>query len=312
MTWVVTLIFLAFTEGRDRRRVRQLLAQYVSPTVLREGVDRREGIASGEVGTTESLTVLFSDVRGFTALSEQLPAPEVVAVLNTHLETMTEEIFATEGTLDKFIGDAIMAFWGAPIRVADHPDRAVATALGMARRMADVNQKIAARGAPPLRIGVGLHTGDATLGHIGSTKKVDYTIIGDTVNLASRMEGLTKHYGCTVLFTEATYQGLSHGTICGIVDRVRVQGRQEPVRIYRPLARHDDHPSHAAQARAWAAASEAAFMYYQARQWDDALAAVEALPEGDPVRRLYSERCQGYRVVPPPPNWDGVHDPGSK
>nr|WP_276569361.1 adenylate/guanylate cyclase domain-containing protein [Halorhodospira halophila] len=236
LAWVTVLVFLGFTEGRDRRRVRQLLAQYVSPAVLQEVVDRRGEVATGEVGSTEQVTLLFSDIRGFTSLSEGQEAASVVELLNIHLGEMSEAIFEHDGTLDKFIGDAVMAFWGAPVRVRDHADRAVRAALAMTQRLEGVNEAVVARGGKPLAIGIGLHTGEVVLGNIGSVRKLDYTVIGDNVNVASRLEDLTKAYGCSVLISGDTYADLPQGWQCRYVDRVQVRGRQRMLDLYEPIA----------------------------------------------------------------------------
>ena len=312
LSWLTGLVYLGVTEGRDRRRVRRLLGQYVSPAVLNEVADQSDEVATGEVGTSEEMTVLFSDVRGFTSLSEQFEAAKVVELLNVLLAAMTDEIFAHQGTLDKFIGDAIMAFWGAPIRVDNHAERAVLAAVGMDRRMREVNREVADLGGPELKIGIGLHTGEVILGNIGSEKKLDYTIIGDNVNVASRMEGLTKPYGCAILFSGETRAALSDGFVCGHVDRLRVKGRQQPLDIYRPLSVPGDSDETRKRARRWARASEEAFRRYEARDWEGALEAIAGLPDTDPVRRHMSERYHHYQAEPPPPDWDGAYTMESK
>ncbi len=156
-------------------------------------------------------------------------------MLNIHLGEMSEAIFEHDGTLDKFIGDAIMAFWGAPVRITDHADRAVRAALAMTGRLDRVNEAVTARGGVPLAIGIGVHTGDVVLGNIGSVRKLDYTVIGDNVNVASRLEGLTKDYGCAVLISGDTWAELPAGWDCRYVDRVQVRGRQRPLDLYEPL-----------------------------------------------------------------------------
>ena len=312
ITWLVSLVYLGVTEGRDRRRVRRLLGQYVSPAVLREVADQKEGVATGEVGTSEEMTILFSDVRGFTSLSEQFEAAEVVELLNILLGAMTEEIFRHQGTLDKFIGDAIMAFWGAPIRVDNHAEQAVYAAVAMERRLVEVNREVAAMGGPELRIGIGLHTGEVILGNIGSDKKLDYTIIGDNVNVASRMEGLTKPYGCVILLSGECRTALPDGIICGLVDRLRVKGRRRPLDIYRPLALPEDEAGRRAEAERIAEVSARAYRRHAARDWRGAMDALSELPEGDPVREHLMRRNSEYRDNPPPDDWDGAHTMESK
>ncbi len=305
LAWFSTFAYVAFTEGKDKRRVRTMLSQYVSPAMLTTVLDRYEDHLKAEIGTKEHLSILFSDVRGFTAISERLPAEHVVDLLNTHFSVMTDIIFRYEGTLDKFIGDAIMAFWGAPIRIGDHADRSVQAAIEMTRGIAEVNRRLEAKGYPAIKIGIGINSGEVILGNIGSEKKLDYTVIGDNVNLASRLEGLTKQYGCPVIISEFTHQELTQPIPCATVDLVRVKGKQVPIRIYWPLALPGDPPESVEEATRLAALIERAFALYMAQRWGEAMALYAQLP---PVRlrEVFLERCENYRVAPPPGDWDGV------
>lgn len=288
----------AATEDRQRRRLRRMFAQYVSPAVLEEVVERFAEEAAPGTGQKEELTILFSDIRGFTTLAERLDPQDVVTVLNVYLGAMAEVIFEHGGTIDKFIGDAIMCFWGAPLRCDDHAERGVRCALGMLDRLEGVNRELEGRGLPAVRIGIGLHTGTAVLGNIGSARRLDYTAIGDAVNLASRLEGLTKTYGCPVLLTESTFARLGGSPVCAVVDRVRVKGKNRPILLYRPVGWGED-------AGVAARRFEEAFRAYSRREWEQALRAYEALGT-DPVARLFVERCRVYRAVPPGQDWDGV------
>lgn len=301
------LAYVSATEGRDRRRVRRMLSQYVSPAVLADVVDRYDEHIRAEVGSDEEMTILFSDIRGFTTISEGYPAAEVVALLNRYLSRLTGAIFDNEGTLDKFIGDAIMAFWGAPIRVDDHPERAVRAAMAMQEQVRRLNEELQAEGWPPLKTGIGMHTGRVILGNIGSERKLDYTVIGDNVNLASRMEGLTSQYGCPVLISEATRDRLGEGFVCALVDRVRVKGRQQAIGVWRPLAVPEDDEAGRARAGMMQAASEAAWNCYRDSRWDEAVAQWQRLPEGDPVRERFIEACRRLKRDGPPADWDGVN-----
>jgi adenylate cyclase len=225
---------------------------------------------------------------------------------------MTDSIFSYEGTIDKFIGDAIMAFWGAPIRSEDHADKATLSALDMIHRLQTVNQWLKEQDYPTIAIGVGIHTGDAILGNIGSENKLDYTIIGDNVNLASRIEGLTKTYHSQVLISEDTYHHLSLDIPCQLLDLVRVKGKQHPIKIYRPLA----HPTltsseELAAAKHVAELSEKAFKAYLSRNWDEAAAIWHEMPE-DPVIQDLLKRCEIFRKTPPGDDWDGAFTMTSK
>ena len=303
--------YLAFTEGRDRRRVRAMLSQYVSPAMLSQVLDRYQEQLRAEVGVRVNVSILFSDVRAFTSISERLSAEQVVDLLNTHFSVMSEIIFEHQGTLDKYIGDAIMAFWGAPIPVADHADRAVAAAMRMQRQLALVNRRLTEKEYPVINIGIGVNTGEVVLGNIGSVRKLDYTVIGDNVNLASRLEGLTSKYGCPVIISEVTYHELGTDVPCAPVDLVRVKGRQRPLRIYWPLALPDDDAATVAQARVMAQSVTDAFERYLHHDWERARGLYEAL--GDvPLAEVFKSRCIEYIKQPPPADWDGVFTLTSK
>jgi len=278
---------LLLTEGREKARIKRMMSQYLSPAVLDVVVDRHDDFARAEVGRREHLTILFSDIRGFTSLSENLPPERVVELLNHYFSAMTEVIFRHQGTIDKFIGDAIMAFWGAPLRIEDHADQALLTALEMTEALTSVNAWLRERDYPPIAIGIGLHTGDVVLGNIGSQQKLDYTVIGDTVNLASRMEGLTKHYGAPVLISEATLAELTLPVPCRVVDLVRVKGKRRPIRIYQPLGhphRLDD--AELGRLDALAHQWEAVLAAYLERRWDEAERRLAALPHDEQVKDL--------------------------
>lgn len=308
LSWMGTLAYLSFTEGRDRKKIRKMLEQYVSPTVLSSVVDRTgNDVLKAEVGGKENLTILFSDIRGFTTISESLEAEKVVELLNEYLSEMVDVIFEYDGTLDKFIGDAIMAFWGAPLRVNDHGKRAVETALEMMKRLKYFNKRIMANGFPQINIGVGINTGYVILGNIGSEKKLDYTVIGDNVNLASRMEGLTKEYGCPVLISEATYEALKGSVTCRVVDLVRVKGRRHPVRLYEPLSTDIEDRE---LIRIISEYAEEGFNLYQKREWKKAIesySGIMSVIRNDTLSKLFIKRCEDYMHKEPPTIWDGVY-----
>lgn len=230
--FMASFAYLTFTEGKEKRKVRKMLGQYVSPQVLSEVVDRYEDFLKAEVGGREHITILFSDIRGFTSFSESLPPDKVVEMLNHYFSVWSDVIFKYGGTVDKFIGDAVMAFWGAPIKTEDHAVKAVTAAAEMVQKLPEINAELVRRGFASIRIGIGINTGYAILGNIGSEKKLDYTVIGDTVNLASRVESLTKNYACDILITEYTYSELGGAVPCRLVDTVKVKGKEIPVKIY--------------------------------------------------------------------------------
>lgn len=304
-SWLLSIGYLSFTEGKDKRKVRRMLAQYVSPSILAEVVDKYEDL-NAEVGRKEHITILFSDVRGFTSISEKLQAEEVVELLNCHFSEMSDVIFKYDGTLDKFIGDAIMAFWGAPLKTANHAVLAVTAALEMVQRLERVNEVVRQKSLPPISIGIGLNTGDVILGNIGSARKLDYTVIGDNVNLASRMEGLTSKYGHPVLISESTYKEVCGVIPCAIVDLVRVKGKHIPIGIYRPLTLPHADPDAVARAKDLAVVTQRAFDLYLNRQWQAAIDAFEALPNDNSANTVLV-RCKEYLESAPPQDWDGAY-----
>ncbi|MEO5970676.1 MAG: adenylate/guanylate cyclase domain-containing protein, partial [Bdellovibrionia bacterium] len=228
------LAYLVFVEAKDIRKLKEALSKYLSPSVseqiIASGQDPR-----AEVGQYRELSVLFSDIRGFTSLSEKLNPQDLVSLLNEYLGCMTDVIFGEMGTLDKFIGDAIMAFWGAPIASADHAVRSLRCAIKMKAALGQLNLKWSSQGIHNLNIGIGINTGDVIVGNIGSEKRLDYTVIGDNVNLASRLESITKQYGLMIIVGERTEELVRGSYICRPIDFVAVKGKEHCVKIYEPL-----------------------------------------------------------------------------
>jgi adenylate cyclase len=218
-------------EGRERRRVREIFGRYLAPEVVRRLAEDPAALRLG--GDRVQVTVLFTDVRGFTALVERLPAEVTIELLNDYLEAMAEIVFRHGGTLDKFIGDAVMAFWGAPLPDAHHAGRALAAAMEMQQAAERIDRAWAGRGlGQPFAIGVGVSTGEAVVGNVGSlSRKLDYTAIGDTVNLASRLEGLTRQHGAPILVSEATAAAAGLDFEFSDLGEVHVKGKERGVRI---------------------------------------------------------------------------------
>lgn len=234
------------TEERKARQLRTMFSHYVSPKIVEQLIANPEMAKLG--GHRREITVLFSDVRGFTTFSEQRQPEEVVAQLNEYLQEMTDIIFKWEGTLDKFVGDEIMAFWGAPLDQPDHAELAVKCALNMSDRLEQLQDKWRAEGKHPLDNGIGINTGPVLIGNIGSAdKKMDYTAIGDHVNLGARVETLTRKYDSRILFTEFTYEKVRHLVEEGVlyrvdmkeIDTVQVKGKAIPVKIFGIRATHE-------------------------------------------------------------------------
>lgn len=299
----LSILYLYFTEGQDKKRVRKALSQYVSPAVLAEVVDKYEDHFSAKVGSRENLTVLFSDIRSFTSISESMDGAKVVSMLNIYFSDMTDAIFQYHGTIDKFIGDAIMAFWGAPIRIPDHADKAIEAALEMIRRLQQVNERLEQEGFPRLEIGIGLNTGEVILGNIGSEQKLDYTVIGDNVNLASRLEGLTKQYGCPILISEYTYEQIEGDINCRLVDLVRVKGKHHPIKLYTPVI-SDLLPANT-NVQELVDSTQRAFNCYVEGKWQEAIEIYSQLP-ADKIQATMIARAKAFLENPPQGHWDGV------
>ncbi|MDF1578853.1 MAG: adenylate/guanylate cyclase domain-containing protein [Desulfurivibrionaceae bacterium] len=305
--YLVSFAYLSFTEGRDKLKVRKLFSRYVSPEIMGELLAHHDEVSLGEVGQTEEMTVLFSDIRGFTSVSEVLSAPQLVDLLNCHFGAMTEAIFDRKGTLDKFIGDALMAFWGAPLKVDDHAGLAVLAALDMMAKLPAVNRELLARGYRAIDIGIGINSGEVVLGNIGSARKMDYTVIGDNVNLASRLEGLTKFYGFPIIISEFTVARMGIEIPVLVVDRVRVKGKARPIRIYAPLAGPDAKHEEADRCREHAELAGEAFAFYQNSRWREAAELYRKLPYSHFVELLCG-RCEALAAIPPPEDWDGAYN----
>ncbi len=300
--FVLNMSYGFFVEARSKAQITRLFGQYVPPELVDEMA--KDPARYSLRGESRVMTVLFSDIRDFTSISEGLEASQLADMLNVYLTHMTRLIQARKGTIDKYIGDAIMAFWGAPVSDAQHARDGVLTALAMQASLAELNPMLEARGWPPVRIGVGVNTGRMSVGNMGSEFRMAYTVMADAVNLASRLEGLTKQYGVGVLAGEATREACPDLAFM-FVDRVRVKGKAQTVSIFEPLGVTAELP---ADRLALAQAFEAAVHDYHARRWDEAQARLLALRARE-ARKLYDvylERIAHFRDHPPPEDWDGV------
>ncbi|MDA8140291.1 MAG: adenylate/guanylate cyclase domain-containing protein, partial [Desulfobacteraceae bacterium] len=299
-TWV------SFSTHKEKRKIRNILGQYVSPAILAEVLsNHKASFLSAEVGQRRLLTLQFSDLRGFTTIAEQYPVEKVVAVLNDYLATMVDEIFSHQGTLDKFIGDAILAFWGAPIVDEAHAYNAVSCALDMQKALRRLNDRNQSTGLPILRSGVGIHTAEVILGNIGSQKKLDYTVIGDGVNLTSRLESLTKTYQCPILISQQTYAAVEQSLCCRVVDKVKVKGKEQCTRIYEVIDHIDALDD---KRQRMVQLTNEGFSFYSQRQFLNALTCYEEILKLEPMdtlSRIFVERSKKYAQVPPASDWEG-------
>lgn len=293
-----------FAETRIKRQFTDLFGQYVPPELVEE-MARNPGNYSMD-GRNDELSVLFSDVRSFTTISEGLDPKELTHLMNEYLGCMTTVIRQHRGTLDKYIGDAIMAFWGAPLADQQHARNAVLAALEMQQALRQLDESFRERGWPILQIGIGINTGVMTVGDMGSTVRKAYTVMGDAVNLGARLEGITKEYGVGILVGELTCQQCADIAFKEI-DRVRVKGKDKPVAIFTPLGLTEELDETVRQeSLAW----QQALQLYRDQQWDTAEKAIRSLQRSDPDSRLYAlylERIDSLRRDPPAEAcWDGV------
>jgi adenylate cyclase len=302
--FVLNLAWGYFFEVRRGRALVSRFGEYVAPELVAEMAENPA--AYSMEGASRELSVMFVDVRGFTTIAESLPPQELREYINRYLTAMSEEIRDRHrGTLDKYVGDAVMAFWGAPLACADHAARAVATALAMQASAVRLSAEFEQRGWPALRIGIGINTGPMHVGDMGSRIRRAYTVMGDAVNLASRLEGITKVYGAGIVVGAAT-RAAAPGFAWRELDLVRVKGKQEPVAIFEPLGPEDGlEPSARDALQRW----HAALALVRAQQWQAARPALLALAAAAPRERLYAlylERIAHYEMQPPGDGWDGV------
>jgi adenylate cyclase len=283
--------------------ITDLFGKYLAPDVVRELL--KDDLSDRLEGRHCDITVLFSDLRGFTSLSEKLGPASTGRLLNAYFDVMIPLVFKRQGTLDKLIGDAIMAFFGAPLEIADHPGEAAGCALAMLAAIDTLRQKNIP-GAAGLDIGVGLNTGRAIVGNLGSKEFMDYTVIGDSVNLASRLESLNKVYGTHIIVSEFTAGQIRDRFQLRKLDTVKVLGKDTPVTIYELMARRE---SCAPTLKSLAALYESGLLHYSQRNWSQALKhfqeALEINPADQPSQ-LFIQRTEAFLKAPPPDGWKGV------
>lgn len=302
-SFVLVSVERRWSAERERREIKNVFSRYMNPSVVQALLDDPSRLALG--GRRREMTVFFSDIRGFTSLSETMKPERLVRVLNSYLDRMTKIVFAHDGVLDKYIGDAVMAFWNAPFDQPDHARRAVATALAMRSALQEMNDTHAF-GKTELHIGVGINTGEMVVGNIGGSERVDYTVIGDSVNLGSRMEGLTKEYGVDIIISERTVEQAGSEVLVRRLDKASVKGKKEPVVLYEAIALM----SQATEAEKKLVIDfEQALDAYFARDFTGATSICARIlkkhPHDGPTKLLLN-RCAAFIQDPPPASWNGV------
>jgi adenylate cyclase len=304
LTFAVALVDRVVFEQAEQRRIREAMGRYLSPSVSRWVLADPRRLRLG--GELRELTVLFSDLRNFTTHAHALPPETLVSLLNDHMSEMTAIVFRHDGVLAHYAGDGLEAFWNAPISQPDHARRACQAALEMVAALGPLRREFAARGWAELDMGIGLNTGSMVVGNLGSRDRLAYTAVGDPVNVASRLEGLSKEYGVHIVIGEATRQAAGDAFEYRFLDLVAVKGRAEPVRVYELLGRAGSVP---AERRALLERYEHGVALYHERRWAEATAVFDELARaapGDGPVLLYRRRARELVADPPGSDWDGV------
>ena len=292
-----------FLESLGKRQITHLFGQYVPPDLVSEmSRNMKEINLDGEI---RNMSVLFTDVRNFTGISESMEPKELTAYINAFLTPLTKVIHQNRGTIDKYMGDAIMAFWGAPLKDLQHARNALNAGTEMLEAIKKLNIHLKAQNKPELKIGIGVNTGEMNVGNKGSEFRVDYTVLGDAVNLGSRLEGLTKNYGVDFIVSESTRHAVPEFEF-RMLDNVRVQGKKRPVTIYEPIGLVENVDR---ALRKQIKEFHHALKHYQEQNWDSAEKLIFQLNQYDPEREIYKiylDRIAFFRNNPPGEDWDGV------
>jgi adenylate cyclase len=305
LIYLLNMSYGFFVESRGKRQLTGLFGQYVPPELVDEMAKNPEAI--NLQGESREMTVLFSDIRGFTQISEGLNPKQLTQMMNEFLTPMTQIIHSNRGTIDKYMGDAIMAFWGAPLRDKNHAQHALNAALAMNAAMKDISAKFVAKGWPEIRMGFGLNTGDMVVGNMGSSFRMAYTVMGDSVNLGSRIEGLTKNYGVDIIVSEFV-KAETPDMIYRELDIVRVKGKDRPVSIFEPLGTVEQVSK---QTLDELDVYHEMLGHYRQQAWDLAEKQLKNMPQ-KPLCALYAGRIKQFKKSPPEKNWDGVFNFESK
>lgn len=298
------------TEEKEKRRIKSMFGQYVSPKVIDILIRDSSRMKLG--GEERHVTLFFSDIAGFTTVSEKLTPQELVEVLNDYLSTMTDVILDLDGTLDKFIGDAIMAFWNAPLDQPKHALLACRAAVGQMALLPELHRRFGDKGWPIVEFRIGLNTGPAVIGNMGSSTHRNFTAVGDTVNLASRLEGANKMFGTRILISESTLQAAKDDIEVRELDFLRVKGKTQPIRVYELLALKN---GVSPEKKKTVSLFTEGLALYRDRRFTDATAkffeSLKTSPDDKPSQ-IYIKRCEQFLAAPPPRDWDGVYVMTSK
>jgi adenylate cyclase len=303
--FILNIIFGYFSENRHRRLMKSIFGQYVPPdcidSMLKQGGD------FGLEGEIKELTVLFADIRNFTGISEFLSASELKKLLNIYFTSITEIFFNHKGTIDKYIGDMVVAFWGAPLEDKDHALHGVLSAFEMQQKLTEKNIEFKEKYKIEIRIGIGLNTGLMNVGDMGSKFRRAYTVLGDAVNLAARLEGATKNYHVGIIVGEGTMTMTGSSILYRKLDKIKVKGREKISEIFEPICQTERaSPEMIAHLKKHDLALDAYFL----QKWDEAEGLFKELKEEDSNKALYDlylARISSFRSSPPSAQWGGVH-----
>ena len=296
-------VYRYVTEEREKKKIKGAFQQYVTEAVVNEMLKNPDKLKLG--GEKKELTVLFSDIRGFTTISEQMSPETLVKFLNEYLTVMTDIVFKYNGLLDKYMGDAIMAVFGAPLDQKDHSLKACLTALEMMEELKRLKERWESQGMPPLNIGIGINSGPMVVGNMGSERRFDYTVMGDNVNLGSRLEGLNKEYGTNIIVSEFTINQTKNQLVTREIDLVRVKGKEQVVKIFELMGRDKPTP----QVSTFLENYHEGINAYRLREWDKGIdklqKALQIFPQ-DHLTKMYISRCLELKENPPGESWDSV------
>lgn len=300
LSFTGTYLLRLMIEQKERKFIEGAFSRYVNKDVVQQIQKDPKMLMLG--GAKHDLTIMFSDIAGFTTISEGFEPEELVGFLNEYLGEMTDIIMNYQGTLDKYEGDAIMAFWNAPIPQHNHALNACLAALENQKRLAELRQKWARAGMPEMKVRIGIHTGEAVVGNMGSKNRFNYTAVGDNVNLASRLEGINKQYGTYLMISQHTYEEVKDKLICRELDDIRVKGKSKPVKIYELMTKKEGLTPELQKTLDTFAEG---LKLYRNRQFSEAKAKFETL-KNDAPSLVFVKRCEVFIQSPPEDHWDGV------
>ena len=303
--YAATLMFRYFTESNEKNYIQKAFSQYVNPDLLKELMQSQENLTLG--GTKKTLTVFFSDIAGFTSLSEKCEADKLVALLNEYLTEMTDIIFQKNGTVDKYIGDAIMAFWGAPVPLKEHALKACMAAIENQKKLKELRKEWKKSNVSELHIRIGIHTGEMIVGNIGSKTRFNYTVIGDAVNLASRLEGVNKQYGTKMIISEETYKYVNEILVVRQLDKICVKGKALPIKIYELIGTKEEVSQESLEM--YKLYENALDLYYN-QSFEEAKTLLEKILSQykDPPTTVLLQRIENFIKNPPSKSWDGAYE----